>query len=364
MLDVTFDKIDLDGNGTLDSDEVQAASRELGLPYSKEQLNLVFQLMDKEKTGEISRPHFIEYMLGGRKDTGFGHYEFSDGACPLTRGPVALLLCRHRRRRVCSVRPTSLLLTRQCAVRPRPITAAPSHCPVPVTPRRRPLSLRCTDRSTPCPKAPLTKASGTTATCTAQAPANTPPPSQSTRASGWTTKGKARGACSSGTAGRCTRGRTARGRCTARWVVSGRAPCGRGQGGVCSSPLTAECTPHPPPSQGTYTWKDGSYYCGEFSHDKQHGAGTYYHAKVRALAPPCPGPLTVALSWPCFKRASALPLPSLCPPFALPLPSLCPPFALPCPPSALPLPSLCPPFALPLPSLCPPSALPLPRCAS
>ena len=91
---------------------------------------------------------------------------------------------------------------------------------------------------------------------------------------------------------------------------------GRGQGGVCSNPLTAECTPHPPPSQGTYTWKDGSYYCGEFSHDKQHGAGTYYHAKVRALAPPCPGPLSVALSWPCFKRASALPLPSLCPPSA------------------------------------------------
>ena len=57
---------------------------------------------------------------------------------------------------------------------------------------------------------------------------------------------------------------------------------GRGQGGVCSNLLTAECTPRPP--QGTYTWKDGSYYCGEFSHDKQHGAGTYHHAKVAVCA--------------------------------------------------------------------------------
>jgi hypothetical protein len=76
--------------------------------------------------------------------------------------------------------------------------------------------------------------------------------------------------------------------------------CSRGQGGVCSNPLTAERTPHPP--QGTYTWKDGSYYCGEFSHDKQHGAGTYHHAKVCALTPPCPRGRSPG-------RASALPLP-------------------------------------------------------
>jgi hypothetical protein len=63
-----FDKMDLDGNGTLDREELKAALEKSGIPMSEVERKLpaLFSKMDKSGDGEISKEEFVQYWVDNK----------------------------------------------------------------------------------------------------------------------------------------------------------------------------------------------------------------------------------------------------------------------------------------------------------
>ena len=57
-LDKAFDRVDTDGSGTIDVDELRAALREAGVQVSKREAALMIKRADKKGTGTVSREEF------------------------------------------------------------------------------------------------------------------------------------------------------------------------------------------------------------------------------------------------------------------------------------------------------------------
>ena len=57
-LDKAFDRVDTDGNGTIDAHELRAALHESGVQVSKREAALMIKRADKKGTGTVSREEF------------------------------------------------------------------------------------------------------------------------------------------------------------------------------------------------------------------------------------------------------------------------------------------------------------------
>eukprot|EP00954_Amorphochlora_amoebiformis_P000819 63215-Amorphochlora_amoeboformis.AAC.1 len=63
-----FDLFDTDGSGTIDKNELKVAMRALGFEPKKEEIAKMIQDIDKDNSGEIDFPEFLEMMTAKMGD--------------------------------------------------------------------------------------------------------------------------------------------------------------------------------------------------------------------------------------------------------------------------------------------------------